>query len=217
MDTPRSGSRTAAPAFKVRLLSPEAAGDRALISALANLVNEVYASAEEGLWAEGATRTSAAEMAEFTKAGEVAIAYRDDRLLGCIRIRKLDDGASEFGMLAAAHSHRGIGIGRELVRFAEQRARDSRCGTMQLELLVPHEWKHPSKEFLDQWYSRIGYDVVGAGSVAEYYPDLFPLLATPCGFRIYRKNIGISGPSKTDLLRSPGCRRAAGGVATTLR
>lgn len=194
MDTPRSESRAAAPAFEVRLLSPEAAEDSALVSALASLVNEVYASAEEGLWTEGATRTSAAEMAEFTKAGEIAIASRDDRLLGCIRIRKLGDGASEFGMLAAAHSHRGIGVGRELVRFAEQRARDSGCDIMQLELLVPCEWKHPSKEFLDRWYSRIGYDVVGAGSVAEYYPGLSPLLATPCSFRIYRKNIGTSGP-----------------------
>jgi hypothetical protein len=67
-------------------------------------VNEVYASAEEGLWTEGATRTSAAEMAEFTKAGEVAIVSQDDRLLGCIRIRKLDDGASEFGLLTIFNS-----------------------------------------------------------------------------------------------------------------
>ena len=35
------------------MLPPEAAEDSELISALAKLVNEVYASAEAGLWTEG--------------------------------------------------------------------------------------------------------------------------------------------------------------------
>jgi hypothetical protein len=28
---------------------------------------------------------------------------------------------------------------------------------MQLELLVPRDWRHPSKEFLKSWYGRRGY------------------------------------------------------------
>ena len=39
--------------FKIRSLPPEAAEDSDLISALTKLVNEVYASAEDGLWIEG--------------------------------------------------------------------------------------------------------------------------------------------------------------------
>ena len=103
--------------------------------------------------------------------------------------RRLDDDVSEFGMLAAAPSHRGIGVGRELVRFAEQASRDKRRRIMQLELLVPREWKHPSKEFLARWYDRIGYKVVRTGPVGEYYPNLSPLLATACNFVIYRKDL----------------------------
>ena len=39
--------------FKISVLPPEAAEDSDLISALAKLVNEVYASAEDGLWTGG--------------------------------------------------------------------------------------------------------------------------------------------------------------------
>jgi GNAT superfamily N-acetyltransferase len=184
-----SGNTPSAREFNIRLLPPEAAGDSNLMSTLAGLVNDVYADAEEGLWAEGTARTTTIELARFTRAGEFAVASQGDRPLGCVRVRKLGDDACELSVLAVAPIHRGTGIGRELVRFAEQRARERGCGTIRLDVLVPFEWKHPSKEFLDQWYRRMGYDVTGTGRVADYYQDLFPLLATPCGFRIYQKDI----------------------------
>jgi GNAT superfamily N-acetyltransferase len=176
--------------FKAELLPPAIAGDMVAVSGLTDLVNQVYARAEDGLWIDGATRTSVADMAAFVRSGELAVAIQDERLLGCVRIRRLDDEVSEFGMLAVDPGYRGTGIGRELVRFAERQACTSGCGVMQLELLVPRQWKHPSKEFLDQWYTRIGYAITGTGPVAEFYPDLSHLLATPCDFRIYRKKIG---------------------------
>ena len=58
---------------------------------------------------------------------------------------------------------------------------------MQLELLVPRTWRHPSKVFLDGWYRRIGYRVIRRTSVEELQPDLAPLLATPCEFAVYEK------------------------------
>lgn len=177
-------------ALRTELLPPSAAADSAVVSWLTDLVNNVYSVAEKGLWANGASRTSAADFADFTRAGEIAVAARRERLLGCVRIRQLDDNLSEFGMLAVDPSQRGTGIGRQLVRFAEQRGRDMGCGAMQLELLVPQEWKHPSKEFLAQWYARMGYTADSTGSPGELYPSLAPLLVTPCELIIYRKNIG---------------------------
>jgi GNAT superfamily N-acetyltransferase len=181
--------------FEIGLLSPAAAEDTVLVSALTNLINDVYAAAEDGLWADGASRTNAGEVADIVRAGEIATAGHSGRLLGCIRIRRLEGGVSEFGMLAVASSHRGTGIGRELVRFAERVSRDAGDHTMQLELLVPREWRHPSKEFLARWYARIGYEVVRTGSTNEFYPELTPLLATPCDFVVYRKDLGLRGPS----------------------
>ncbi|WP_165969666.1 GNAT family N-acetyltransferase [Nonomuraea terrae] len=173
----------------VEPLPEQAAEDAALMSTLADLVNAVYADSEKGLWREGAARTSAAELAEFTRAGQIAVARLDGRAVGCVRVQRLSDELGEFGMLAAAPEHRGIGAGRELVRFAEERARAEGRRVMQLELLAPQTWSHPSKEFLADWYGRLGYRMVSVGDVAESYPELAPLLATACDFRVYHKSL----------------------------
>ena len=49
-----------------------------------------------------------------------------------------------------------------------------------------------SKEFLAGWYGRIGYAVTRTGTIDESYPHLAPLLATPCDFVIYRKDLAMS-------------------------
>jgi Acetyltransferase (GNAT) family len=97
-------------------------------------------------------------------------------------------------MLAADPAHRGLGVGRELVRFAERKSRAEGLRRMQLELLVPRRWTHPTKVFLDAWYTRIGYRVARTGAVDEAYPALAPLLATPYDLVIYRKRID-TGPA----------------------
>lgn len=170
-------------------LPPSAAADAATISAVSDLINRVYKVAEDGLWVDGAARTNPAEVAELTRAGEIVVARLDGWLVGCARVRALGDELSEFGMLVSAPEHRSVGIGRELVRFAEERSRAGGRYVMQLEVLVPREWSHPSKEFLAGWYGRLGYRPVRMGSVEETYPELAPLLATPCDFRIYHKDL----------------------------
>jgi GNAT superfamily N-acetyltransferase len=166
---------------------PEA--DDATVTALTELINEVYASSEAGLWIDGAARTTREEVAGLVRAGQIAVARRGGRLAGCVRVRRLDETTSEFGMLAAGPAHRGNGVGRALVRYAEECGRDAGCQIMRLELLVPRAWSHPAKEFLAGWYSRIGYRAVRRGTVEESYPELAPLLATPCDFVIYEKSL----------------------------
>jgi hypothetical protein len=60
---------------------------------------------------------------------------------------------------------------------------------MQLELLVPREWTHPVKQFLHEWYSRLGYRIVSKEDFAEVEPAEARLLATPVDFLIYRKRL----------------------------
>lgn len=173
-------------------LDPAAAEDEAAMSALCDLVNRVYAMAENGMWVEGTTRTSSAELAGFTRAGEIVVARLSGRIVGVVRLRTLGDALSEFGMLAAAPEHRGVGVGRELVHFAERHSVVEGRPVMQLELLVPRAWSHPPKEFVAGWYDRMGYRLVRVGTVDEAYPHLADLLATPCDFRIYHKRLGDS-------------------------
>jgi ribosomal protein S18 acetylase RimI-like enzyme len=171
----------------VQPLAATTRDDTDLIAALTTLVNTVYATSEAGLWTGKADRTSPREMAGLVGAGEIAVARLDGRIVGCVRVQRLDDGLGEFGLLAADPAHQGIGIGRELIRFAERTSRAVGARTMQLELLVPRDWSHPSKAQLNGWYTRLGYRRVRLGSVEEAYPTLAPLLATPCDFVIYHK------------------------------
>jgi GNAT superfamily N-acetyltransferase len=175
------------PDVEVRLLAPAHGPDMAV---LAELINRSYAASEKGMWLDGAARTTAEDVAELTRAGKVAVARLGGRTVGCIRLEGVDERDAEFGMLAADLDHRGIGIGRELVRFAEDRSRNAGFVTMRLELLVPREWAHPSKEFLAAWYTRMGYRGFRRRTVEESYPELAPWLATPCDFVTYKKDLG---------------------------
>ena len=168
------------------------ADDPRVVAEITQLVNEVYAVAEKGLWVDDAARTTLDEVAGLIRAGEITVARVDGTTVGCIRIQRLDDDTSEFGMLAAAPDQRGIGVGRRLVEFAERGSLETGRDTMQLELLVPRAWAHPAKEFLAGWYGRIGYAVTRTGTIDESYPHLAPLLATACDFVIYRKDLGMS-------------------------
>src|SRR5256885_7878082 len=105
---------------EVELLS---GADMTVMARLAELVNRSYAASEKGMWLDGAARTTPEDVAERAREGKVAVARIDGRIVGCIRVEGLDERAAEFGMLAADLDHRGAGIGRELVRFAEDRSR----------------------------------------------------------------------------------------------
>lgn len=175
------------PGISVGVLSPGAGA--AVTAGVAELVNRAYAASEKGLWRGGAARTTPGDVAALTRDRKVAAAWLGGRIVGCVRIERLDARAAEFGMLAADLDHRGTGIGRELVRFAERTASDGGAATMQLELLMPRDWSHPSKDFLADWYTRMGYRRFRIRMVEESHPELAPQLATPCHFVTYRKNL----------------------------
>jgi GNAT superfamily N-acetyltransferase len=171
----------------VALLDAAAGQDAALVDRLTELVNRVYAIAESGLWRDGMTRTTPSEMTELIAAQEIAVATADGEIAGCIRMHDVSEDTSEFGILVSAPEHRGTGIGRALLDFAEQHSRRRGQRAMQLELLVPRDWSHPSKEFLKRWYGHRGYRLVRTTSLDESYPHLTPLLATPCDLEIHAK------------------------------
>ena len=172
---------------QIEILPPNASADRVVVERLLDLINRVYAVAEEGLWRDATPRVSADELAELVRTGQIAAASRDDALVGSIRIHDVAPGTAEFGILVSDPARRGTGIGRELVAFAEHRARARGLIAMQLELLMPHAGGHPSKDFLAAWYGRIGYRVITTRRFAEAYPHLAPMLAVPCDLLVYEK------------------------------
>lgn len=177
----------------VRLLGRADSHDARLVDHVTSLINDVYATAESGLWRDGAPRTTAPELAELIRAEQIAVATRHGQIAGSVRLHDVADDVSEFGMLVAAPDHRGTGVGRALVAFAEEHSRERGLRAIQLELLVPRAWRHPSKEFLKAWYGRIGYRPVRTGSIDDNHPHLAPLLATPCDVEVYEKPLQTRG------------------------
>lgn len=192
-DRPVSGARlpscASGPAgrFEVTLLPSAAGGEPAVVERIATLINEVYAASEHGMWRAGTARTSPDEIAGLARAGQIAVARRAGRIVGCVRVRPYDADTGEFGMLAADPAHRGIGVGGELVRFAELTCRADGLRALRLEVLVPRHRTHPHKEFLVAWYTRMGYRLARTETVDEAHPELVPLLEAPADIAIYRK------------------------------
>ena len=181
------------PRTAIRILAPTDGNNVGLVADLADLINSVYQRAENGLWREGTTRTTIAELARFIAAGDIVVARQHGQLAGSVRVHDVAPGVTEFGMLVAAPEYRGAGVGRALVEFAEQRALERDMRAMQLELLVPRTWRHPSKEFLSAWYGRRGYRVIRTRNVDDAYPHLAPLLATSCDLLVYEKPLRAAG------------------------
>jgi GNAT superfamily N-acetyltransferase len=175
--------------LEVLALAPEAAGDPRIAEAITALINEVYLTSGKGLWRDNVQRTSVAEITGLIVSGQIIVARLGGRIVGSVRVQILDDETGEFGLLAAAPAHQGLGIGSALVRFAEQRSRDAGRATMQLELLVPREWAHPAKTRLAEWYRRLGYRVVRKDTMSEAFPELVPLLATDCESQVFHKDL----------------------------
>jgi GNAT superfamily N-acetyltransferase len=176
-------------AAEVKLLAPDEAGDHALVEELARIVNGAYAVGEAGLWLEGTTRITPGEIAEAIRSGGMLAATREGRLVGCAYVRPLDAGTADLGLISAAPDQWGSGIGRELVRSAEELMRSHGVTTMQLELLVPKGWVHPEKDRLRSWYTRLGYRVVRSAPFEQVAAHLASRLAAPCEFLIFRKRL----------------------------
>ena len=167
---------------------PEAGGtDAGLLDQLADLINGVYATAESGLWRAEATRTTQPELAALIAARELIAATRDERVVGAVRLHDVGDDLTEFGLLVAAPDERGTGVGTALLDYAERDSGRRGMRAMQLELLVPRAWRHPSKEFLKGWYGRRGYRIVRTTTMDDAYPHLAPLLAVECDLEIHQK------------------------------
>jgi GNAT superfamily N-acetyltransferase len=173
----------------ITILDDHDGHDDSVVEQVSRLVNTVYRTAESGMWRDGTTRTTAAEVATLIEAAQIAVVIRSGHVVGSIFLHDVAHDATEFGMLAADPDHRGTGIGRALVDFAESAARRRGHRAMQLELLVPREWQHPSKEFLKAWYGRRGYRVVRTTTLDADHPNLAPLLATPCDVWVYEKSL----------------------------
>jgi GNAT superfamily N-acetyltransferase len=180
------------PTVEVKPLAPRQARDEVLVGEIVQVINAAYAAGEAGLWLEGAPRTGPGEIADAIRGGGLLAATLEGRLVGCAYVRPLEAETADLGLISAVPDQWGRGVGRELVRSAEELMRSQDVTTMQLELLVPKGWVHPEKDRLRSWYTRLGYRVVRTAPVGEVAPQIESGLAVPCEFLIFRKPLSVA-------------------------
>lgn len=135
---------------------------------LNTLVNSAYRgdSSRQGWTTEAdlldGTRIDAIGIAELIKTqGTTLLKYVEEgEILGCVELKK-SEGKLYLGMLTVKPSLQGKGIGKELLKAAEEEAKRQNCASIFMSVISVR------KELID-WYMRHGYQLTG-----EYKPFAF--------------------------------------------
>lgn len=130
-------------------------------SRLNQLVNSAYRgdSSRQGWTTEAdlldGTRTDAAALAALLQTpGTRLLKYVEhEEIIGCVELRNQDDKLY-LGMLTVKPNLQGKGIGKELLKAAEQEALNQQCHTIYMTVIS-------ERKELIAWYVRHGYHLTG--------------------------------------------------------
>lgn len=163
--------------------------DPAHTERICTLVNDIYVTAEEGIWRPEKKRIEPDELLKKMKTGEVFLAWKGEEIIGTVYGIRESNGVYRFEMLSVDPKSREAGIGSLLVEHVENRAETLGCEEIQFELLHPKSWAHPGKERMKSWYLKRGYHVIRHASVEEFYPQSLKYLITDADFTVWSKCI----------------------------
>lgn len=182
--------------LSVEIASSSVADDAPLVATVVDFVNEAYDNGEGDLFHEGHQRTTTESIIGYIRKGQLAIAYAaadpatlERRAVGCLVVDQASPTVGHFSMLALARSHRGGGLGRELVSFGHNHCQALGCSMMRIEILIPIGIEHAGKANLLAWYFRLGYQVVRLADFQSDYPEFAPVLKGPTEYRILEKEL----------------------------
>jgi len=176
----------------VRVATEDDAANAGLVEKVVLIVNEAYTRGEEGMWKGTASRTNIEEMTSFLSDGRIILAYEaaTGAIVGSILVtHNFGEHLGELGMLCVAQTHLRQGLGKILVKAAEDHCRLKGCTEMRLELLKPAKFVHPVKTWLHEWYTSLGYIQGNSEDFASAFPRIAPLLACDCLFTVYKKQL----------------------------
>ncbi len=154
---------------------PAAAADAAAVVAL---VNSGYRGegSKRGWTTEadllGGQRTDADKVREMVlaKGSRVELAFAaDGALLGCVHLKREDDGSCYLGMLTVDPARQGGGLGKSLLERSEAVAREWGCRRMRMTVISV-------RGELIAFYERRGYAKTGK---TEPFPENDPRFGLP--------------------------------------
>jgi ribosomal protein S18 acetylase RimI-like enzyme len=128
---------------------------------LDKLVNSAYRgdTSRQGWTTEAdlldGARTDAAAIAEIIQTpGTMLLKYTDENeILGCVELQHQKDKLY-LGMLTVRPHLQGKGIGKELLKAAEEEARKQKCSSIYMTVIS-------IRKELIEWYERHGYQHTG--------------------------------------------------------
>jgi GNAT superfamily N-acetyltransferase len=173
----------------VNRLDSAAASDDLTVETVTRIINDAYAIAEAGLGRVGRPRTTAEAVRLAIGCGQVVVVCANERVVGTVQTRSLDEQTGWFGVLATAPPAAGRGIASALVRHVEAGALSVGCRRMQLELLAPRS-PHPHTTWLAKWYASLGYEEVSRSDVGEFDPSIVDDFEVACDVVVCQKWLG---------------------------
>jgi predicted N-acetyltransferase YhbS len=140
---------------------------------IAALVNRAFAAES---WFKSTDRTNAAQVRELLSKGIFLLLEEEARLLACVYLETRGDRVY-LGMLSVEQDVQGRGLGRSMMREAEEFAR--RAGHVAIDLRIVHV-----REELPPYYRKLGYVESGM----EPAPN-FPGVNIPIHFLLMTKSL----------------------------
>lgn len=122
--------------------------------ALAEVYRSAYRENRELGFPAKAESVSASTVSEWIREAQVYVATIEDDVVGGVRLEATDPDRVKLSRLGVQEQRKGDGIGSELVRYAEDEARDQ--GFSSIWLTTPGE--HP---YLPGFYRQRDYEETG--------------------------------------------------------
>ena len=160
------------------------------IPELVSLINSAYrGEASKKGWTteadllEGELRTDATTLAEIINRPQATIlkyTTDDNAVTGSVFLEKQERGLY-LGMLSVSPLQQAAGVGKQLMKAAEQYAKENNCSCIFMNVIsVRHE--------LIEWYERLGYQKTG--EIKPLPADTrFGVPAQPLEFAIMEKKV----------------------------
>lgn len=105
---------------------------------------------------------------------------QSDQILGCVYVEKKESNLY-LGMLTVAPNAQTNGIGKQLLRAAEQMAVDQHCRAITMTVIT-------ARHELLAWYERRGYQITGERQPFPNDPR-FGIPKQPLEFIVLKKNV----------------------------
>ena len=156
---------------------------------LFEVMRDAFARTQAEMWGENYLRMPQSEFEKLIDEGIIFGALMDEKIVGCVYMRRVDAETATFGLLATHRDFEGKGIGRTMIAFIEQTARLSGSKYMTMDILRPRDFKSPSKDRLRSWYEAMGYRFTHSHHYGEIRPERAKELIRTSVFDFYRKDI----------------------------